>query len=318
MILQKYILPLGGTESDNTAIKGIARAYISKGNHIITSSIEHPAILESCKSLEAEGFKVTYLPVDSNGYINLNELKRSITSSTTLISIMYANNEIGTIQPLHAISKIAKEYNVLFHTDAVQVGGVLPLDVEELGVDSLSLSAHKFYGPKGVGVLYLKNGVMLNKFMTGGHQERGIRAGTENVAGIVGTAKALELAYQNLEINNFKIKKLRDYCLNRIVNTFPNVKVNGGITNRLPGNCNISFKNINGNKLLQRLDANGICLSTGSACSSELATPSHVLSAIKTPKEYIHGSLRITIGKNNTKEEIDYLFYCLKKILQFD
>ena len=306
----------GGTESDNTALKGIARANRHKGNHIITSSIEHPAILESCKELENEGFLITYLPVDSNGFVSLSELENSITNSTILISIMYANNEIGTIQPIKEIGAIAHKYNIPFHTDAVQAVGTLPLKVNDLNVDALSMSAHKFYGPKGIGALYVRETVPFYRFMSGGHQERNMRAGTENVAGIVGLGTAIDLAYRNLDRHNYKIKSLRDYFLNNIIRIFPDLKINGSLKNRLPGNANISFKNVQGSVILKALDELGIYASAGSACSAGITKLSHVLDAIGMPEEYSKNSLRITIGKNNTKEEIDYLIYALKRIVK--
>lgn len=306
----------GGTESDNTALKGIARANRNKGNHIITSSIEHPAVLESCKELEEEGFLVTYLPVDSNGFVSLTELENNITNSTILISIMYANNEIGTIQPIKEIGVIAHKYNIPFHTDAVQAVGALQLKVDDLNVDALSMSAHKFYGPKGIGALYVRETVPFYRFMSGGHQERNMRAGTENVAGIVGLGTAIDLAYRNLDRHNYKIKSLRDFFLNNMIRIFPELKINGSLKNRLPGNANISFKNVQGSVILKALDELGIYASAGSACSAGITKLSHVLDAIGMPEEYSKNSLRITIGKNNTKEEIDYLIYALKRIVR--
>lgn len=305
----------GGSESDNTAIKGIAHSYKNKGNHIITSKIEHPAVLETCKELEKEGFEVSYIGVDENGIINLKELEASIKPSTILISVMFANNEIGTIQPIKEIGKIAKENNIYFHTDAVQAVGNLKIDVKELNLDSLSLSAHKFYGPKGVGALYVKKGVKFNKFISGGHQERNKRAGTENVAGIVGLGKAIELAYQDLDKHNEKIKELRDYYVEEVTKRIPYIKINGDTKKRLPGNSNISFRFIEGEGLLLNLDLKGICASSGSACTSGSLDPSHVLLAIGLPHEIAHGSLRISIGKYNTKEEIDYVIECLVEIV---
>ncbi len=305
----------GGSESDNTAIKGIARANKLKGNHIITSRIEHPAVLETCKFLEKEGFEVTYISVDEKGIINLEELKKSIKDTTVLITIMFANNEIGTIQPIEEIGKIAKENNIYFHTDAVQAVGSLKIDVQKLNIDSLSLSGHKFYGPKGIGALYIKSGIKFEKFVDGGHQERNKRAGTENVAGIVGIGKAIELAYNNLDEHNKKIKELRDYYVEQVRLKIPYIKVNGDIEKRLPGNSNISFRFIEGEGLLLNLDLKEICASSGSACTSGSLDPSHVLLAIGLPHEIAHGSLRITIGKYNTKEEIDYLLENLVEIV---
>lgn len=305
----------GGSESDNTAIKGIARANKNKGNHIITSKIEHPAVLETCKELEKEGFEISYISVDENGMIDLEELKNSIKSNTILITIMFANNEIGTIQPIAEIGKIAKENNIYFHTDAVQAIGNVRIDVQELNIDSLSLSGHKFYGPKGIGALYVRTGVKFEKYISGGHQERNKRAGTENVAGIVGMGKAIERAYDNLDAHNKKIKELRDYYVEQVKNKIPYIKINGDMEKRLPGNSNISFRFIEGEGLLLNLDLKGICASSGSACTSGSLDPSHVLLAIGLPHEIAHGSLRISIGKYNTKEEIDYLVENLVEIV---
>ena len=306
----------GGSESDNTAIKGIAYANKDKGNHIITSKIEHPAVLETCKALEKDGFEVTYLNVDENGFINIDELKNSIKENTILISIMFANNEIGTIEPIEEIGKIAKEHNIYFHTDAVQAVGNIKIDVEKLNVDSMSLSAHKFYGPKGIGVLYMRKGIKFNPLINGGHQEKSKRAGTLNTPAIVGLAKALELAYENLEEKNKKIKELRDYYFEEIEKRIPYIKINGDKVNRLPGNANISFRFIEGEGILLNLDNKGICASSGSACTSGSLDPSHVLLAIGLPHEIAHGSVRISIGKYNTKEEVDYLIESLTEIVE--
>ena len=305
----------GGSESDNTAIKGIAHANKNKGNHIITSKIEHPAILETCKELEKEGFEVSYISVDENGQINLEELKNAIRPTTILISVMFANNEIGTIEPIKEIGEIAKAHKIYFHTDAVQAVGNLKINVQELNIDSLSLSGHKFYGPKGIGVLYMRTGVNFQKFVAGGHQERNKRAGTENVPGIVGLASALERAYNTMDEHNKKIKELRDYYEAEVKAKIPYMKINGDINNRLPGNSNISFRFIEGEGLLLNLDLKGICASSGSACTSGSLEPSHVLLAIGLPHEIAHGSLRISIGKYNTKEEIDYLVENLVEIV---
>lgn len=305
----------GGSESDNTAIRGIAYAYKQKGNHIITSKIEHPAVLETCKQLEKEGFEVSYIGVDENGIINLEELKSEIRETTTLITVMFANNEIGTIEPIDEIGKIAKEHNIVFHTDAVQAVGSVKIDVKEMNIDSLSLSGHKLYGPKGIGALYVKKGVRFQKFVNGGHQERNKRAGTENVPGIVGLGKAIELAYQDLDEHNKKIKELRDYYVAEVQKRIPYIKINGDMEKRLPGNSNISFRFIEGEGLLLNLDLKGICASSGSACTSGSLDPSHVLLAIGLPHEIAHGSLRITIGKYNTKEEVDYLLDNLEEIV---
>ena len=305
----------GGSESDNTAIKGIAHSYKNRGNHIITSKIEHPAVLESCKELENEGFEVTYISVDENGIINLEELKNSIKDITILISIMFANNEIGTIQPIQEIGEIAKENNIYFHTDAVQAVGNIEIDVQKLNIDSLSLSAHKFYGPKGIGALYVRTGVNFKKYISGGHQEKNKRAGTENVAGIVGLGTALELAYESIEEHNSKIGELRDYYETQVKEKIPYMKINGDLNKRLKGNSNISFRFIEGEGLLLNLDLKGICASSGSACTSGSLDPSHVLLAIGLPHEIAHGSLRISIGKYNTKEEVDYLVDNLVEIV---
>ena len=306
----------GGSESDNTALFGIASAYSSKGKHIITSQIEHPAILETCKQLEKEGYEITYLPVDDNGAVSIEELKKVIKPSTILISIMFANNEIGTIQPIKEISTIAHSHGIIFHTDAVQAVGNVKIDVKKLEIDALSLSGHKFYGPKGIGALYVSENIKFDKFINGGHQEKNMRAGTENVAGIVGLGEAINLADKNLEKHQSKMTNLRNYFFEEILKNFKDVKINGDLSNRLPGNANLSFKNINGNKILLDLDKYGICISTGSACSSSSNNASHVLKAIKVPKDYINGSIRVTIGKNNTKEEVDYLLEKLKEIIK--
>ncbi len=306
----------GGSESDNTAIKGIAYANKDKGKHIITSKIEHPAVLETCKMLERDGFEVTYLNVDENGIISLDELKKSIRKDTILISIMFANNEIGTIEPIKEIGKISREKNIYFHTDAVQAVGNIRIDVKELNIDSLSLSAHKFYGPKGIGVLYMKKGIKFNALINGGHQEKKKRAGTHNTASIVGLGTALKIAYDNLESHNKNIKELRDYYIEQVKEKIPYIKINGDLYKRLPGNANISFRFIEGEGLLLNLDNKGICASSGSACTSGSLDPSHVLLAIGLPHEIAHGSLRISIGKYNTKEEVDYLIKSLIEIVE--
>ena len=305
----------GGTESNNTAIRGIAYSNKKKGNHIITSKIEHPAVLETCKQLEKEGFKVSYIDVDENGIIDLEQLKNSIQDTTILISIMFANNEIGTIQPVKEIGVIARENNIYFHTDSVQAVGSLKIDVKEMNIDSLSMSAHKFYGPKGVGALYIKKGIAFQKFMNGGHQERNKRAGTENVPAIVGMGKAIEIAYRDLEKHTKQIKELRNYYVDQVKDKIPYIRINGDMKKRLPGNSNISFRFIEGEGLLLNLDLKGICASSGSACTSGSLDPSHVLLAIGLPHEIAHGSLRISIGKYNTKEEIDYLVENLVEIV---
>ncbi len=304
-----------GSESDNIALKGIAYANKHKGNHIITSKIEHPAILNTCKTLEKEGFIVTYLNVDENGFISIDELKAAITNKTILISIMFANNEIGTIQPIKEIGEIARLKQIYFHTDAVQAVGNVKIDVKEMGIDLLSMSAHKFYGPKGVGALYVKEGINFNKLQDGGHQEKDKRAGTENVAGIVGLGKAIEIAYRNFDKYNEKLTTLRDYYISQVEDKIPEVKLNGDRIKRLPGNANISFKGIEGESLLLNLDMKGICASSGSACSTGSLNPSHVLMAIGLPHQIAHGSLRTTFGDENTKEDIDYLVESLVEIV---
>ena len=306
----------GGSESDNTIIKGIAYSYKNKGNHIITSKIEHPAVLETCKQLEKEGFEVSYINVDSNGIVDLKELEEAIKPSTILISIMFANNEIGTIEPIKEIGQIAKSHGVIFHTDAVQAVGSINIDVQDMNIDSLSLSAHKFYGPKGIGALYVRKGIKFTKYINGGHQEKNKRAGTENVAGIVGLAKALEISHRDMEKHNKQIKELRDYYVQEVKQKIPYIKINGDLEKRLPGNSNISFRFIEGESLLLNLDLKGICASSGSACTSGSLDPSHVLLAIGLPHEIAHGSLRISIGKYNTKEEIEYTVSCLTEIVQ--
>lgn len=306
----------GGSESDNTAIKGIAQRNKNRGNHIITSKIEHPAVLNSCKSLEKQGFNVTYLNVDENGFVDLEQLKRSITSKTIFITIMFANNEVGTIQPIEEISKIAKQNNIIFHTDAVQACGNVPIDVKRMGIDMLSLSGHKINAPKGIGALYVKNGIEFEKIIDGGHQEKGKRAGTENVPGIVGLGKACKLAKKNLPKHMEHLKKLRDYCISQIEEKIPNVKLNGAREIRLPGNVNFSFDNIEGEALLLRLDQEGICASSGSACSTGSPEPSHVLVALGLPSKLAYGSLRLTFGDENKREDINFLIKKLQKIVK--
>ena len=300
-----------GSESDNLAIKGVAFANKERGNHIITTKIEHPAVLHTCQHLEKDGFRVTYLNVDSDGLINL----KAITPQTILISVMFVNNEIGTIQPIKEIGEIAKKHNIYFHTDAVQAIGNVRINVNQLNIDLLSMSAHKFYGPKGMGALYVRSGVKFEKIQDGGHQERNMRAGTENVAGIVGLGKAIELAYENFDEYNKKLTDLRDYYFSQVEEKIPDIKINGHRTKRLPGNANISFKFIEGESLLLYLDARGICASSGSACTSGSLDPSHVLLAIGLPHEIAHGSLRVTFGDDNTKEDVDFLVETLVEIV---
>ena len=305
-----------GSESDNLAIKGVAYANKDKGNHIITTKIEHPAVINTCKALEKDGFEITYLQVDKEGKINIEELENAITNNTILISVMFANNEIGTIQPIAEIGKIAKKHGIYFHTDSVQAVGNVKIDVKAMDIDLLSLSAHKFYGPKGVGALYVRNGVNFDKIQDGGHQEKNKRAGTENVPGIVGLGKAITLANEELEENNRHLQELRDYYISQIEEKIPYVKLNGDRKNRLPGNANISFRFVEGEALLMNLDLKGICASSGSACTSGSLEPSHVLVAIGLPQEMAQGSLRTTFGRNNTKEDVNYLIESLVEIVQ--
>ena len=305
-----------GSEANNWAIKGIARANKSKGNHIITSAIEHPSVLESCKALEKEGFEVTYIPVDSKGVVDYTEIVKAIKPETILISIMSANNEVGTIQPIRAISELAKLNDIPFHTDAVQAIGTIPFDVHEMNITALSLSAHKFGGPKGIGVLYLKRGTKIEKFIDGGHQERNLRAGTSNVPAAVGLGKAIELATQNLEENNKKLKNIRKYFLKEVSDKIHNISLNGHPTQRLLNNVNISFEGVEGEALLMMLDRNGVAVSTGSACASGSLEPSHVLMAMGLDAEIAQSSIRFTFSPNTTTEEIDYAVNALYKAVK--
>lgn len=305
----------GGSEADNWAIKGVAFANRNRGNHIITSKIEHHAVLHTCEYLEKQGFKVTYLDVDEYGVVDLEQLKNSITEDTILITIMFANNEIGTIQPIKEIGQIAKEHGVYFHTDAVQAVGHVKIDVDELNIDLLSMAAHKFYGPKGVGALYVRKGVKIDPLIAGGGQERNRRAGTENVPGIVGMGKAIELAYEHLEENNERLIKLRDRLIKKVFENIDHVRLNGHPTKRLPGNANFCFEYIEGESMLLSLDMEGIAASSGSACTSGSLDPSHVLLAIGLPHELAHGSLRLTLGDFNTEEEVDYVVEKLTEIV---
>ena len=305
----------GGSESDNLAIKGIAYANKDKGNHIITSKIEHHAVLDSCKSLEKNGFNVTYLNVDKNGFINLEELKNEINEKTILITIMFANNEIGTIEPIQEIGNIARENGVIFHTDAVQAMGNLKIDVKSMNIDLLSISGHKLYAPKGIGALYIKRGIKIQKIQDGGHQENNKRAGTENVPGIVGIGKAIELAYENIDIYNQKLKNLRDYYIKQVQKRIPNIKLNGDKEKRLPGNVNISFNGIDGSELLLNLNLKGICASSGSACNTDSKEPSHVLKAIGLSDNEANSALRVTFGEENRIEDVDYLINCIEEII---
>lgn len=307
---------VGGTESDNWAIKGVAFANRSKGNHIITSKIEHHAVLHTCQYLEKQGFDVTYLDVDEYGFVRPEDLKNAITDQTILISIMYANNEIGTIEPIEELAAIAKEHKILFHTDAVQAMGNVRIDVKKLGIDLLSMSAHKFNGPKGMGVLFIKNGVKIDNLLHGGGQERRRRAGTENVPGIVGMGKAIELAYENFDEHQKKLSEIRDSLIGRLLKEIPHSRLNGHPQKRLPGNVNISFEFIEGESILLLLDMDGIAAASGSACNSDSLDPSHVLLAIGLPHELAHGSLRLSIGDFNDISEVDYVVEKVKHIVQ--
>ncbi|MBU2700910.1 cysteine desulfurase [Sporomusaceae bacterium BoRhaA] len=306
----------GGTESDNLALKGIAYANRKKGNHIITTQIEHHAIFHTCEYLEKQGFKVTYLPVDENAMISLDDLKKAITDDTILISVMFANNEVGTIQPVKEIGKIAREKGIYFHTDAVQAVGSIPIDVKEMNIDLLSLSGHKFYAPKGTGAIYIRKGVHIEPQQLGGAHERNMRAGTENVPGIAGLGKASELARQNMDENIKVLSGMRDRLIAGITKTIPYVKLNGHPTLRLPGNVNVSFSYVEGESLLLNLDLKGIGASSGSACTSGSLDPSHVLLAMGLKHETAHGSLRISLGKDNTEEDIDYALQVLPPIIE--
>lgn len=305
----------GGSESDNWALKATAEAYKDKGNHIITTKIEHHAILHTAEYLEKNGFEVTYLDVDENGVVNLEELKAAIRPETILISVMFANNEIGTIEPIKEIGEIAKEHGILFHTDAVQAFGQIPINVDECNIDMLSASGHKLNGPKGIGFLYIRKGVKIRSFVHGGAQERKRRAGTENVPGIIGIGAATKRAVTTMKERTEKEKELRDYMIERIENEIPYSKLNGHRTDRLPNNVNFSFRFVEGESLLIMLDMKGICGSSGSACTSGSLDPSHVLLAIGLPHEIAHGSLRLTLSDETTKEDIDYVVDSLKEIV---
>lgn len=322
----------GGSESDNTALKGIANSYKEKGNHIITSKIEHPAVLNTCTNLEKQGFEITYLDVNEEGFIDLQQLENAITDRTILVSIMFANNEIGTIQPVKIISEIAHNKGIVFHTDAVQACGNIPIDVKELGIDMLSLSGHKIYGPKGVGALYVKKEIDFENFIDGGHQEKGKRAGTENVPGIVGLGVACKLAKDGLNTHIRYLQKLRDYYISEIENKIPDALLNGpeewgklgyniekknnNFMLRLPGNANFSFKKIEGNTLLLKLDQVGISVSSASACSSGSKEPSHVLTAIGRNEQEAKSALRVTFGEDNTIDDVDFLIRNIVRIIK--
>ncbi len=305
-----------GTESDNTVLFGVAERYAKKGNHIITTNVEHHAILHTCEALEKRGIEVTYLPVDENGMVTAEQVANAITDKTILVSIMFANNEVGTIMPIAEIGKVCRERGVLFHTDAVQAVGHMPIDVKAMNIDMLSLSAHKFHGPKGVGALYMKKGVRLPAYVMGGAQERNRRAGTENVAGIVGLGAAIELATENLAESAARMTKLRDKLIAGIAARIPEVKLNGHPTLRLPNNVNYSIKYIEGESILLMLDMNGIAASSGSACTSGSLDPSHVLLALGLTHEVAHGSVRLTLSDETTEEDIDYVLEVLPKVAE--
>ena len=305
----------GGTEADNWTLMGVADALKNKGNHIITTKIEHHAILHSCEFLEKHGYEVTYLDVDSEGRVDPASLEAAITDKTILVSIMFVNNEVGTVQPIKALAAIAKSHGVLFHTDAVQAVGNVEIDVKNMGIDLLSMSGHKIYGPKGIGALYIRRGVRVSNYMHGGAQETRKRAGTENLAGIVGFGKAAELAKENLQAHINHCSGLRNYLIEQVQANLENVYVNGSMEHRHPGNANLTFEYIEGEAMLLYLDMHGIAVSTGSACSSKSLTPSHVLTALGIPVERIHGTLRMTVGDMTTKEDIDYTVEVLVKVV---
>lgn len=305
----------GGTESDNWAIKGVAFANRRRGDHIITSKIEHHAVLHTCQYLEKQGFKVTYLPVDQYGLVDPGELERSITDKTTLVSVMYANNEIGTIEPVKELASITHEHGAYFHTDAVQAVGHIPVSVDNSDIDLLSLSGHKFNGPKGTGALFIRKGVRIDNILHGGAQERNRRAGTENLAGIVGMGKAIEIAVTGIGEKGARIRTMRDRLISGIERSIPHTRLNGHPSQRLPGNLNISFEFIEGESMLLLLDSSGICASTGSACTSGSLEPSHVLLATGMPAEIAHGSLRLTLDMDNTDEEVEYVLETLPKVV---
>lgn len=313
---QEIYFTAGGSESDNWALKAAADALKEKGRHIITSKIEHHAVLHSCEYLEKQGFEVTYLDVDENGVLRLDDLKKAIRPDTILISIMFANNEIGTMEPIREVGQIARERGILFHTDAVQAYGHVPINVDEYQIDMMSASGHKLNGPKGIGFLYIRTGVKIRSFIHGGAQERKRRAGTENVPAIVGFGKAAQMAAEHMEEWADKERELRDYLIQRVLAEVPYTRLNGHRTNRLPNNCNFAFQFIEGESLLIMLDMAGICASSGSACTSGSLDPSHVLLAIGLPHEIAHGSLRITLSHENTREEMDYVVGEIKRIVE--
>lgn len=313
---QEIYFTAGGSESDNWAIKGTAFAKRNKGNHIITTAIEHHAVLHTCAWLEKQGFEVTYLPVDSEGRVSVSDVEKAITDKTILISVMAANNEIGTLEPIAEIGALAHAHGILFHTDAVQAIGAIPIDVQKMNIDMLSMSGHKFHGPKGIGALYIRKGIRIDSIIHGGAQERGLRAGTENLPAIVGIGKAIEIAAANLDENAKRISVLRDRLMDGIVERIPDVKVNGPREGRLPNNVNISIRYIEGESMLLRLDLQGVAASSGSACTSGSLDPSHVLLAIGLPHEIAHGSLRLSLGTETTQEDIDFVLDVLPGIVK--
>lgn len=313
---EEIIFTSGGTEADNMALKGIAFANKKRGNHIVTSKIEHHAVLNTCKWLEKQGFKVTYIPVDRYGVVDFDELRKSLTDKTILVSVMYANNEVGTIEPISEIARITKERGIYFHTDAVQIVGKIPVDVEKLGVDLLSLSAHKLYGPKGVGALYMRKGVKISSLIHGGHHERNKRAGTENVPGIVGLGKACEIAAKEMATEEKRLKILRDRLYKGLNSRIDEIFLNGHPQNRLPGILNICIKYVEGESMLINLDLEGVCASSGSACTSSSLEPSHVLLAMGIPPEIAHGSLRFSLGRDTTEGDIDRVIEVLPPIVE--
>jgi len=306
----------GGTEADNWAIKGVAAASRKKGDHIVTSSIEHHAVLHTCRALEKQGYRVTYLPVDEFGRVEPERVEEAITDKTVLVSVMAANNEIGTVQPVRAIAAVAHDHGVPFHTDAVQAIGAFPVDVNEIGADLLAISAHKFGGPKGVGALYVRRKTRIGTFMDGGAQEQGRRAGTENVPGIVGLGKAIDLAVAGMARNAFRNAAMRDRLIRGILETIPDTRLNGHPVERLANNVNVAFRYVEGESILLMLDARGIAASTGSACTSASLEPSHVLTACGLPPEHAHGSLRLTLGHRNTEEDVDYVLSVLPGVIE--
>ena len=312
----EIVFTSGGTESDNLALRGIAYKNRNSGRHIITSQIEHPAILETCRSLEREGFSVTYLPVNREGLIELSELKGAIRPDTILISIMHANNEVGTIQPLEEVGRLAADRDIYLHTDAVQTVGKIPVDVEAMGADLLSLSAHKLYGPKGVGALFIRRGTKIQSLATGGGHERNLRSGTENVAGIVGLARAADLAREEMAAEGHRLVELRDRLAELVLGRVKDAWINGSMKKRLPGSLNFGFSYVEGESLLLYLDSKGVAVSTGSACSSHKLEPSHVLLALGLRPEECHGSLRITMGRSNSGEDVDYVADCIAEAVE--